>query len=118
MIDRSTVFILGAGASVPYGYPTGFQLRNDIIGSFPRELEGLLTKSGADTEVIRDSVSSATDMVAKFRDSMKPWVFGTALGLLQEQIAAVRGKLNVPKGTTPNLRIEDCDCKTLLLKYL
>lgn len=31
MIDKQTVFILGAGASVPYGYPTGTQLRQQII---------------------------------------------------------------------------------------
>ena len=31
MIDKQTVFILGAGASAPYGYPTGKQLRQQII---------------------------------------------------------------------------------------
>lgn len=31
MITEDTVFILGAGASVPYGYPTGLQLRKQII---------------------------------------------------------------------------------------
>lgn len=31
MISKQTVFILGAGASVPYGYPTGHELRNSII---------------------------------------------------------------------------------------
>lgn len=31
MIDKQTVFILGAGANAPYGYPTGKQLRQQII---------------------------------------------------------------------------------------
>lgn len=30
MFEKPTVFILGAGASVPYAYPTGFQLQEDI----------------------------------------------------------------------------------------
>lgn len=31
MITNQTVFILGAGASWPYGYPTGLELRNKIL---------------------------------------------------------------------------------------
>ena len=31
MIDKQTVFIFGCRASVPYGYPTGTQLRQQII---------------------------------------------------------------------------------------
>lgn len=31
MITENTVFILGAGASKPYGFPTGEELRNEII---------------------------------------------------------------------------------------
>ncbi|MEN6623454.1 MAG: hypothetical protein ABFD50_18150 [Smithella sp.] len=34
MIDISTLFILGAGASKPYGYPTGAELRADIIRNY------------------------------------------------------------------------------------
>lgn len=30
MIETPTVFILGAGASIPYGYPSGDKLRNEI----------------------------------------------------------------------------------------
>jgi hypothetical protein len=38
MITKKTVFILGAGASVAYGYPTGFELREEIrkfLANFP-----------------------------------------------------------------------------------
>lgn len=31
MIHRKTVFVLGAGASMPYGLPSGAQLRQDIV---------------------------------------------------------------------------------------
>ncbi len=31
MIEQETVFILGAGASFPYGYPNGDELRKSII---------------------------------------------------------------------------------------
>src|SRR5687767_13239611 len=31
MFTRPTVFVLGAGASVPYGYPSGWELRNWIL---------------------------------------------------------------------------------------
>ena len=36
MIEEETLFILGAGASVPYGYPTGKGLRKFIYEDFPR----------------------------------------------------------------------------------
>ena len=35
MITEKTVFILGAGASKPYGFPTALELRKDIIYKFP-----------------------------------------------------------------------------------
>jgi len=34
MITEKTVFILGAGASKPYGFPTALELRKDIITTF------------------------------------------------------------------------------------
>jgi len=36
VITEDTVFILGAGASAPYGYPTGYELRRLIIEEFPK----------------------------------------------------------------------------------
>jgi hypothetical protein len=35
MIDKKTVFVLGAGASCPYGYPHAKQLRSDICIELP-----------------------------------------------------------------------------------
>jgi len=45
MIEHNTVFILGAGASVPYGYPTGNKLRHDIIFSAKGMLENLVNSN-------------------------------------------------------------------------
>lgn len=42
MIDKQTLFILGAGASRAYGYPTGNQLRKIIIEEFPRYYQSLV----------------------------------------------------------------------------
>jgi len=44
MIKRPTVLILGAGASNPYGFPTGLGLSQSIIGNLrplgPNESRG------------------------------------------------------------------------------
>ena len=37
MISEETVFILGAGANCPYGFPTGAQLRKEICYDFKRQ---------------------------------------------------------------------------------
>lgn len=37
MITDKTVFILGAGASKPYGFPTALELRKEIIYTFPTQ---------------------------------------------------------------------------------
>jgi len=42
MIDVPTLFILGAGASKPYGFPTGDELRTEIIKGFSADLERLM----------------------------------------------------------------------------
>jgi hypothetical protein len=42
VIDISTLLIIGAGASKPYGYPTGAELRAEIVTNFYNRLEELL----------------------------------------------------------------------------
>ena len=44
MIDVPTLFILGAGASVPYRYPTGAELRKRIVQNFHSSIENLTRK--------------------------------------------------------------------------
>lgn len=42
MFKSNTVFILGAGASKPYGYPTGYELRQWICNDFNNDYRTLL----------------------------------------------------------------------------
>jgi len=56
MITKATVFILGAGVSMPYGFPSGSQLVQEIIGStagihFEDNEPGLLNK-GEITQIL------------------------------------------------------------------
>lgn len=55
MIRRQTVFVLGAGASYPYGFPTGEGLVNEIIGlaSTDRTLDAFLYDGCIDRDVKR-----------------------------------------------------------------
>ena len=34
MLEKKTVFILGAGASKPYNFPTAIELSKDVISNF------------------------------------------------------------------------------------
>lgn len=59
MIDTPTLFVLGAGASQPYGYPTGDKLRTDIINNFASDFDNLDAGESTDNKVIfRESVGS------------------------------------------------------------
>jgi len=44
MVEKRTVFILGAGASCPYGFPTAKGLRGKIVGEFVAAYEHLLNE--------------------------------------------------------------------------
>jgi len=46
---RPTVFILGAGASWPYGFPTGGELRSEIIKATNDNKKRTLIADAADT---------------------------------------------------------------------
>ena len=43
-MSGKTVFVLGAGASVPYGYPTGLDLREKIINNFTKQVKKKIGK--------------------------------------------------------------------------
>jgi hypothetical protein len=47
MIDIPTLLIIGAGASKPYGYPTGAELRAEIVTDFYGRLDELLKNDSA-----------------------------------------------------------------------
>ena len=70
MIDIPTLFILGAGASKPYGYPTGSELRRDIISNFYRALfEIIKSDPSLEPDEKSDLLRKAQDFVINFSKS-------------------------------------------------
>lgn len=51
MITENTVFILGAGASAPYGFPTGEKLRADIITSHSTKFNTYFSNMSRSNEI-------------------------------------------------------------------
>lgn len=62
MIRTPTVFILGAGASMPYGYPSGEKLRDKII-------EGLKTKNSSIFKELVSNQGFSEDEITDFKDN-------------------------------------------------
>lgn len=69
MIDKKTVFILGAGASCPYGYPSGSKLRQEICSSFLSDSKNYFRAQEAREPEIQGALNKAKSFVNKFRDS-------------------------------------------------
>jgi hypothetical protein len=55
MITQNTLLVLGAGASIPYGFPSGAQLRNEILssGGNYRWRQNLLALSFSEADIQR-----------------------------------------------------------------
>jgi len=66
MIEIETVFILGAGSSHPYGYPTGKELRTYICDDFAGEIDGVFNRSG-----IEGRIAASTYQVDDFSKAFK-----------------------------------------------
>jgi hypothetical protein len=57
LIKTNTLFILGAGASKPFGYPTGIGLREKILGSSPdKNIIEALNRDGDAKEPFRQEI--------------------------------------------------------------
>lgn len=93
MIERKTVFVLGAGASWHYGYPTGEELVSAIVTSAAR-LSGYCTRRKQSQQVVQ----IIPEYVAERMDASKG-VQGAIIGwdkvywetqLLMERLQAVR----------------------------
>ena len=69
MIDEPTLFILGAGASVPYGYPTGAQLRRNIIENYLYSFKKILGNSGYGEDAMTPQLRKALCFLDKFEQS-------------------------------------------------
>lgn len=69
MTSDETVFILGAGASAPYGYPIGTGLRDDICLNFTSDMSALQEKPGGDYGELKQLMRDAPDFIDCFRNS-------------------------------------------------
>ena len=73
MINKKTVFILGAGSNVTYGFPTGVQLRYIILTEFLAQQQNMIsfwTRSGWDQQIEREQIMNSTrDFLKKFERS-------------------------------------------------
>ena len=77
MINEKTLFILGAGASCPYKYPTGKELRRLIYEEFPYRYGKLSEKInssevGISRSVIQDDIQLAPKFADNFFKSSTP----------------------------------------------
>jgi len=70
MIEK-TVFILGAGASCPYGFPSGSELREQIISVYVSDFEAYLNARARVKVLIPQELSKAKEFTDKFRKSTK-----------------------------------------------
>jgi hypothetical protein len=69
VINQKTVFILGAGASVPYNFPSAAQLRNYLTTSFLGEYETVYRKIAGGDNVLKEVMSQFEGLITAFRKS-------------------------------------------------
>jgi hypothetical protein len=69
MINIETVFIIGAGASQPYKYPTGDELHDLICHKFPSELQAILGKAKIPDREQTGQMNAARELSRRFRAS-------------------------------------------------
>lgn len=85
MIQRQTLFILGAGASSPYGFPTGEALVSEIITE--------LSNRGLPLHNILVELEHRPGDIDEFRDALQ----GSALGSIDAFLESNREFLNLGK---------------------
>lgn len=66
---ENVVFVLGAGASCPYGFPSGRELRKQICSSYVHDYEHYLKAKRASQPFISEELIKAKRFVDKFRKS-------------------------------------------------
>jgi len=69
MISEPTVFVLGAGASCPYGYPSGIKLRGDIISNFCEQYKHYINADPNLKPYIAKELYKAKEFTDKFNKS-------------------------------------------------
>lgn len=121
MIKENTLFILGAGASVPYGFPTGKQLRYKICKEFPEDYMTLLgyNELAHPEKFSSDAFQNAQDFADTFFKSSTPSI---DLFLARNQKYSEIGKkaisLNIWNAESKSKFREDVDEKQDWYTYL
>lgn len=69
MIEEKTVFIIGAGASRPYGYPIGKELREEICSEFVKNSRAYFEAKESLASSLRIELGRAETFVEKFDNS-------------------------------------------------
>jgi hypothetical protein len=98
MIEHPTVVVLGAGASMPYGFPPGSTLAREVVNAFAEEnpnteLKRVARLNGFDDSLVKDfpsefnksprsSLDAFVESRKQFRDIVK---YGMAAKLLPRE---------------------------------
>ncbi len=70
MIEKNTVFILGAGSSKPYGFPTGPELKFKIVNNFLRiQMKMIDSINDLSISEKEDTKNSTIEFLTKYRNS-------------------------------------------------
>lgn len=70
MITEKTLFILGAGAHVPYGFPDAKGLRKQIIRDYPNEISNMYFRNlNVWSDILEKEKSAGLEFVKAFRAS-------------------------------------------------
>jgi hypothetical protein len=86
---QNALFVLGAGASCPYGFPTGRGLREEVLSRYAADVENYLRHKSANDPLLTQEVHKARDFVNKFRESSTPSI---DLFLARNPEFSMRGK--------------------------
>lgn len=98
MASPQTIFILGAGASVPYGLPTGAELRKDIFNGHHQKTEEVITLYHENmvalplTSEMKKQIKIASKFASEFRLSQTPMIdlyLNRNSKLMQEGLRAI-----------------------------
>ncbi len=96
MFKQDTLFILGAGASVPYGYPLGNDLINNIIDIIENDLFYLLMSPKC-VQTYRSNQNSIDKIIFHLNDivgvleMLSPTLFGSKLISVQGSLVSFEG---------------------------
>ncbi|MFC1481100.1 SIR2 family protein [Candidatus Neomarinimicrobiota bacterium] len=94
MIKENTVFVLGAGASKPYGFPTGIELRQEIIEQF-EEIMARIALYEREDERLLPKPNKIFEFVQKFKMSDNNSIDLFLTRHREDETMVLRGKLAI-----------------------